>query len=393
MDFYALIELGVEVHVLRILTPQTEAGAHRFEHEHRDDTARARAAATSWTDILFSPGRSRTGIRRAAHQVLDPTLSMFPGLHALLPDVEAWMLAHPVDLIWVENRPAGQLVGLLQPQIPVVATVHDWSYRLMRVRSSELAPGCRLHSRLSGWATRRSEEDVVRGASVVTTGSSSIARDCERLGSPAVFLIPQVQEDPGLDMSVAGPVAVPRIVHLGAIETTANRLGIEAYLARVHPHVLAGLAEGERPSLWVVGDMSRAKPSMLRALDEADAMCPGFVDDLGSVLRPFDLSIIPYEFDTGFRTKIPLLFSYGQVVVTTRAASAGTPGLVHGENCIVLESLDGFPDAIVELVRSPEPRVQLGRGARATFEKDFLLAQQLDRYRAVLDAALPGRYP
>jgi hypothetical protein len=105
---------------------------------------------------------------------------------------------------------------------------------------------------------------------------------------------------------------------------------------------------------------------------------------LGTVLRPFDIAIIPYEHNTGVRTKLPLLFNYAQVVVATEAAVAGSLEARPGENCFVLPSLEHFPDILRQLASEPMLRNQIGLEAKRTFERTFTLEAQLPKYERVL---------
>jgi glycosyltransferase involved in cell wall biosynthesis len=160
--------------------------------------------------------------------------------------------------------------------------------------------------------------------------------------------------------------------------TTANRVGLERFFEVVWP------ALSQTAQLWVVGDISQATPPLARSL--AGANCTGFVKDLGAVLRPYDLHIIPWEQSTGQRTRMVQAFNYAQVVVAVRASVAGFPEAIDGQNCRLVERLDQMAEAVRELIDNPAERERLGRAARETFERSFTRHSLLPRYEAVISS-------
>ena len=322
--------------------------------------------------------------------MLDPVGLEFPtaaGISVLVR--EAVRRVQP-DLIWSEHvEPAAGVAGLAL-QVPWVYSHHDWLYRLRRIRHG--AP--RLRDRWWLIVCRRAERTVIQAASWVVTGSFSDARRIEHVREGGVRVIPVAYAATApfsLDKEAFTDV---RIVHLGSLETTANRIGLEHYLRTTHASVMAQCRnQGIEPSLWIVGDASRMKEPLRRALREARTMLTGFVSDLTTVLRPFDISILPYEHDSGYRTKLPLLFKYAQVVVTTRSAIQGSlmPGL--DEVCLVCDRLDDFPAAITSVAANPERREQLGKAAYTFFKRHFTHEAVGRQYRGLIDqvASLPHK--
>lgn len=276
------------------------------------------------------------------------------------------------QFIWAQHFGPAQL-AVLQRHVPVVYMHHDWLYR---VRA--------LAGRVSGAAsTRKAEERVATQAAAVVSGSTTECEQLRQLGCRNVSYIPVAYESVRWN-SDAVASAPAHLVHLGGMATTANRVGLERFFEVVWP----GLAE-PRPELWVIGDLSGAAPPLLEQLQ--GVTCTGFVSDPTTVLRPFDLHIIAWEHDTGTRTRLPLAFSYGQVVVAVRASVAGFSEARDGENCRLVERLSDMPAVIDELRRDAPQRERLGRAARTTFEASYTRPALLPRYRAVIDAALAVR--
>jgi hypothetical protein len=115
--------------------------------------------------------------------------------------------------------------------------------------------------------------------------------ELHNLGCRQVHYIPVSYEPVPWD-SEAVQSAIPRMVHLGGMGTTASREGLERFFEIVWPRL-----EGKRPELVVVGDTTAAPASLQTHLKAVTSL--GFVDDLREALRPFDLHIIPWEHSTG----------------------------------------------------------------------------------------------
>lgn len=183
-----------------------------------------------------------------------------------------------------------------------------------------------------------------------------------------------------------------RIVHLGSTETTANRIGLQAYFQEAHEQVVTLCREQKiELQLWLLGDTSRAKEPLAGQIRRSGAKLTGHVTNFDATLRPFDVTIIPYEHDTGFRSKMPLLFRYGQVLVSTRAALAGS--WVEGleKACVVVDSIADFPQAIANLAADPAERERLGRAANAFFNQHFSHAHVQNHYATMWAALREGR--
>ncbi|MCZ7545717.1 MAG: glycosyltransferase [Anaerolineae bacterium] len=158
---------------------------------------------------------------------------------------------------------------------------------------------------------------------------------------------------------------VRRIVHLGTMQATANRLGLQRFMEVVWPRIIE--TNPRPPELWVVGNLDGASPELLGQLEKANAICAGYVFDLGTVLRPYDIHIVPWEHDTGTRTRIPLALNYAQALVSTRAGAACFRELRHNENCVQVDGLEQMGEAILALVCDNIYRRQLADAGRATF--------------------------
>jgi hypothetical protein len=282
-----------------------------------------------------------------------------------LKQLECCIDAIDPAFVWVHHFGPAR-IATLQRRRPVIYSHHDWLYRV-RALGKGAAESARM---------REQEEDVARAAAGVVSGSFTECQQLRNVGCKSVAYVPVAYEPvPWQDAEPSGPA---RIVHLGGLATTANRVGLERFFEIVWP----ALPDGAYRDLWVIGDISAAGPVLSPQL--ASATCTGHVKDLTTVLRPFDLHIIPWEHDTGQRTRLPLIFNHGQVVVAVKAAVACFPEVVDRENCRLVDRLDEMPAVIRELVDDAAQRRRLAVGARRTFERVFTRPALLPRYAEII---------
>jgi glycosyltransferase involved in cell wall biosynthesis len=376
-NFLALHRLGHAVTLVRAGTDQ----AFRRAAAESDG---AQVLAEIRLDLTLDSAQANDSrVARLWRGAANPVQHEYPMARRLGNELQKIIYQTKPDLIWVETTELAAPILTLNPTVPWVLSHHDLQYRIRQIRY-----GARTwQDRWLIEVSRRAEQKVINSAPNILTGSATDAERLRALGAQRISVIPMSYEaTPALD----GLRAVDmHIVHLGSLETTANRVGLEAYLRRAHPQLMASC----RAELLIIGDASRVKEPLTRLLNEAGAILKGYVADLGAALRPYDVAILPYEHDSGYRTKLPLLFSYSQVVVTTRAAVAGTQISGLADVCIILDRLEDFPEAIARLANQPAERERLGRAARAFFERHFTYETVLGHYRTLLDSIPESAQP
>lgn len=384
-SFQALAGLNVEIHVWRPIESSFAVSVLSHEHHESREQSSLRALAKSWEDVFYErPSVADTPIRFGISLVFRPVDLVFPEVGVLKSRFRSALVKLRPDFVWAEWTLSGAIVASTNLSIPWVYTHYDWIYKVSRIRHLISNREVSLIDKLVQHATRRSEIRISKRASTVITGSNTEAAELTQLGCKNVTVIPTTYNSLRLTRRVAEQGL--RIVHLGGLNTTANFQGLMAYVTKVHPILSEqwkATFGGDIP-LHIIGDTCLAKPNLIEQLKRVNATLHGHVSELSSVIQPFDISILPYEFDSGTRTKLPLLFNHSQVVVTTAAAVRGSSEVRNGKNCIVLDSLEDFPRAIIELAKAARERERIGREAKSTFEKCYTLASQLPTFRRVL---------
>jgi glycosyltransferase involved in cell wall biosynthesis len=382
----ALRPLCRELHVLRLGERATFEDSYRFEAASRS-AKETFASSDSWQDLDYDLQASRDGSRlfRAWQSLVDPVGFQFPEADAASRLLAETLGKVEPDLVWVEGTELASCVVRGGFRVPWILSSHDLLHRVQRIRRG--AGGLRERWRQSACA--RAEARVLGAAAVAVSGSRTEARRLEDMGCRKAVVIPVADERMPEIPADARASADVRVVHLGSLETTANRIGLRAYLERAHANVVAACRRrGLEVSLWIVGDASRVREPLAGALERAGAVRTGFVVDLASILRPFDVAILPYEYDSGYRTKLPALLKYAQVVVATKAAVDGTEIAGLDQAGVLLEHLEEFPEAIGRLAADRRERERLGWAAHELARRVLSVDAVRDAYRVVLDEVL-----
>lgn len=366
----ALAELGHEIHLWHYCYPKQREEFNRYVEEEPAlwQSIQSRCKSITFTTLPSKPTFGNRVSNKLANwwssdDVINPLFRTvaFPVLRSVIKQ------SNP-DFIWSQHFGATQIASL-QTDVPVIYSHHDWLYRIKRSQFNGNGGG---PSRLQS-----AEERVANKAAAVVTGSKVDYDELRTLGCRNVSYIP-VSYSPANLRDDAKPFPEARLVHLGGMGTTANRIGLERFFTVVAPKLPC------IENFWVVGDTSEASTELVRYLKEVK--CTGFVKDLSSVLRPYDLHLIPWEYSTGQRTRMVMAFNYAQVVIAVRASVAGFTEAVDGYNCRLVDRLDQMPQAIEELRHDLVERERLGKAARHTFERCFTRPRLLQRYEAVISS-------
>lgn len=365
-QFASLHALGHELHLWHFATERKRA---LFDEFVAGDAAVWSRVQSQSAGVTITTLPRRPSLADRLHHAIVNRLSAdryWPHLHDAAAALQRLLTAIEPDLIWAQHLQAA-IVATSQTAVPVVYAHHDWLYRVKALRNEE-----RENARL-----RRLEERVARQATAVTSGNASECRQLQALGARHVACIPVAYEPAPVNLDPL-PDDV-RLVHLGGLATTATRVGLERFFGRVWPAL-----GDERLPFYCIGDVTAAGPRLRSQL--ADAITPGYVPDLTAVLRPFDIHVIPWEHNTGQRTRLPVAFNFAQVVVAVRAGVAGFPEAIDGDNCRLVDTIDDLAPAIKALLADPGERQRLGRAARHTFEQSFTRRALLPRYKALVTA-------
>ncbi len=328
-------------------------------------------------DFRYDPPRLNR-LQRWLGALFEPIGVVYPSIDQATIRIGALLDEIDPDLVWVETTELAASVMLANPAVTWILSHHDLAYRVREIRTG-------AKTRAQRWTIdmlRRAETTVIQSAPIIITASMTDAGRLRALGAPDVRVIPMGYDPQPVATGGESPAptaSAGRIIHLGSLETTANRVGLEAYLRKAHPQV-------PDTTLTIIGSANALKPPLRDLIDgDPRVVLAGYQPDLDSALHPFDLAILPYEHDTGYRTKLPLLMRHQQVIVTTRAAVAGSiiDGLDHV--IVIVERVDDFPDVIRRLWDDHAERERIGRAALVFFTAHYTHDAIQPHYTALLD--------
>lgn len=372
----SLHELGNEIHLWHYADPDSRREFDKFVEGDGDIWSQVRSMCRS-VNMTTLPGIRglKNQTRRIIRKRIQRLFSDRPLRHPMLRDPDLRSFALPrlqrliaeirPEVIWACHLQPAWLAGL-QTDVPVIYSHTDWLYRVLALREGQAEDP----------AWREDEEEAARRVAKVVSGSMVECRQLQAIGCSSVDYVPVSYAVPPIHLN-GQSLDSPRLVHFGDMGTTANQVGLLRFFETVWP----GL-KSESPDFWAVGDTTHAPPKLAQYL--ADVQCPGHVTEWTSVLRPYDIQIIPWEHSTGQRTRVPVAFGCGQVVVAVHAGVSGYPEARDGENCRLVERLDQMGAVIKELLNDPGQRGKLGKAARMTFDTHFTRRALLPRYEALM---------
>ena len=354
----------------------------RFE-EWKDLDPIGAAELVSWAKSLesveFRVTQQPGFMMRKILGLCDPQRAAYPFLKSGICDRVAEVADRVApDLVIAADLTAGLICSRIRLRVPVVYYHHDFFWRIKKLRQGSSGGSWR---KIWGWWTlRRAEDRVVRSVDACITGSAIELKALKSVGAKAAALVPPAVTS--VPTAIPNAIAQPcRVVHLGSFRTTATRLGLDRFLDIVWPVVREAVPNVE---LWVVGDASAADGDIIARLEASNAVLPGFVQDLSTVLRPGDLHVVPWEHGTGVRTRVASCFLYGQVLVAVRAGVAGYDGLENGKNCILVERLEEIAGSLIDLARDPKRRKMLAQAGQAYLSGRMTVEAVLPQFNAVV---------
>ena len=255
----------------------------------------------------------------------------------------------------------------------------NWKYNLLRRSLRPLVHRyIPLSLDLENWLQQRigvTPEKITRIYNGVDT----------RLFHPA----PTREPLPDANFAPAGTMVIGTV---GRMQTVKDQLT----LVRAFLHLLKTVpGAGEKLRLVLIGDGPlRAQAAAMLAAENAGALAwlAGSRDDVPRLLRGLDVFVLP-SLAEGISNTILEAMACGLPVVATRVG--GNPELViEGETGLLVSAADPvtLADAVGNYLHDPALARRHGRAGRERVERQFSLHAMVQRYLAVYDEVLAGKY-
>lgn len=170
---------------------------------------------------------------------------------------------------------------------------------------------------------------------------------------------------PGAPAGVpSGPEQPDTTVFTGSMDWMPNEDAVAYFVGKILPLIRQEIPAA---SFWAVG---RRPTPRTEALTSANVVVTGDVDDIRPYLAKAALCVVPLRSGSGTRIKIFEAMAMGKAVVSTTMGAEGLP-VRHGENIILADDPADFAHHVIQLLRDPPRRAQLGRAARQLVEQNY----------------------
>jgi polysaccharide biosynthesis protein PslH len=192
--------------------------------------------------------------------------------------------------------------------------------------------------------------------------------------------------DTAVDLDYFRPAGRPeqpnRVVFIGSMDWLPNQDGVQFFLHDVWPRIRARQPDA---TFQVVG---RDPPATLRRLSGRNGVeVAGTVPDVRPYLDEAAVVVVPILVGGGTRLKIYEAMAMGKAIVST---TIGAEGLVYtpGEHLLVADEPTAFADAVVNLLKAPQLRSQLGESARRLVNDCFSAETVARQFESICQATL-----
>jgi len=279
---------------------------------------------------------------------------LYPEVHRRYAELLA---ASTFDLIVCDFLVPAPLMHWRTPP-PTILFTHNveaqiWQRHAKIARDPFMKAACWLESR----ALARTERRYVELADYVLTVSEN-DRAVFRQYVPAnrIAVIPT-----GVDTDYFQPSPEPEqpatTVFTGSMDWMPNEDAVTFFTGEILPRIRREIPEA---AFWAVG---RRPSRRLEALASDHILVTGDVPDIRPYLAEAAVCVVPLRSGSGTRIKIFEAMAMGKAVVSTTLGAEGLP-VQHNENIILADAPAAFARAVVELLRDPQRRSELGRAAR-----------------------------
>jgi len=267
------------------------------------------------------------------------------------------------------------------PHPRLVYSMHDLAVQTIRLRGSLRARPVTFKTRLFWRYLEWLEGRLIRKAQSVICVSASEAAKVNSRWHIATEYIPTVSAEAAAPLAAENLSGPARFWFYGSSGATANKVMLDHIADKIFDLIQVAIPGAE---FHQVGQCDTYAPARIEWLQRHFTV-HGFVENPANIFRRGDFCLIPYEHDTGFRTKLPELCGYGMIAAGYPATFACCPEMRDGYNCIIGANPAELVQKLAAAAADPTLRRKLTEGAIATRREAFSHAALLGRYRHALD--------
>ncbi|MCS7178702.1 MAG: glycosyltransferase [Anaerolineae bacterium] len=280
------------------------------------------------------------------------------------------------DLMLVEfTQTALVLLGIRRPFTAL--RPHDVNWFLMEQRA-QYQRGLRRWGTLAlAWLLGRLEPGLLRRYDQILAISEGDRRLLTLRCRPTpILLLPLA---PTLSVGAPSHPAVPpgaNVLFVGAMYRGPNIEAVNWFLSQVWPKVAAEVPEAR---FYAVG--YAPPPHILAHADGERIFVTGYADDLTPWYQAATVFVSPVRVAGGLLQKVLDALAMGVPVVATSVSNHGI-GASPGRHLLIADEPEAFAAAVVQLLRDPDLRTQLGRAGQEFVRTRYNLDEALNRWEA-----------
>jgi len=287
------------------------------------------------------------------------------------------------DVIVCDFLVPGSLMHWRTPP-PTILFTHNveaqiWERHARIAADPFMKAACWLEAR----ALARTERRYVESADHVLTVSDNDRAFFLRYIPPSRISVIPTGVDTEYFTPSPGPEQPDTAVFTGTMDWMPNEDAVLYFTGRILPLIRRDVPGA---AFWVVG---RRPPKRVEALASDRVMVTGAVDDIRPYLGKAAVCVVPLRSGSGTRIKIFEAMAMGKAVVSTTLGAEGLP-VRHGENIILADDPADFAGQVVQLLRDPQRRAQLGQAARRLVEESYGWAAVAAKFEQVMQAVVSG---
>ena len=195
----------------------------------------------------------------------------------------------------------------------------------------------------------------------------------------------------GVDTGFFAPNGVherpARLVFTGSMDWYPNEDAILHFIESILPAIRRQVPE---VALTVAGRHPSAR--LRAAAREAGVLVTGTVDDVRPYIAEAEVYVVPLRVGGGTRLKIFEALAMGKAVVSTSTGVEGLP-LTPGEHFVEADAPAAFAAAVVDLLRAPARRRELGGAGRRLVEARYSWTQVAGEFETCIGELACARRP
>jgi sugar transferase (PEP-CTERM/EpsH1 system associated) len=248
---------------------------------------------------------------------------------------------------------------------PTILFTHNveaqvWERHYKITSNPFMKTACWLESRALAGAERRYVELADH---VLAVSENDRAFFLQYVAPDRISVIPT-----GVDTEYFQPFPEPEqpdtMAFTGTMDWMPNEDGVAYFVDKIFPLIRREIPDA---AFWAVGRRPRRR---IQALASGNVVVTGAVDDIRPYLGKAAVCVVPLRSGSGTRIKIFEAMAMGKAVVSTTMGAEGLP-VRHGENIVLADDPADFARQVVQLLRDPQRRAQLGRAARQLVEENY----------------------